>query len=263
MIQEIAVAAKFLAAHANADHQEAFRVALCSALAERLAGHWYTDMPERGSAYRAVSVFAGSPDPLLRRAAAAAAMPPAALAAALPADLTLWVDPFFVAYRQGEHGFVLPLWDPHGQHKLPAHAHAHHAHHAALSHSHPAAQHPHALAHHGLQALSALGSPGAAASAAAASPPLALVGRKSPPVSIKPPSPKNRTSSVTSTLSSSASLSSASLASSASSSAASSAAASPSPSPSPPLAVAAAPFPHKALGVDGAMHHHHTFVLAA
>ncbi|EGF80384.1 hypothetical protein BATDEDRAFT_36961 [Batrachochytrium dendrobatidis JAM81] len=112
MINEIAVAAKFLATLAPAGHQEAFRIALCSALAERLSGHWYPETPNRGSGYRAVTVYSNTPDSLLRSAASAAGISLAELAKSLPAELSLWVDPHHVAYRQGEHGYLLHLWDP-------------------------------------------------------------------------------------------------------------------------------------------------------
>ncbi|KAI8928235.1 hypothetical protein BC831DRAFT_510159 [Entophlyctis helioformis] len=117
MIVELAVAAKFLAAFAPASHQELFRTALCTHLASRYAGHWYEASPERGSAYRAVAVRSGVPDPLLRRAAVEAGLPVAALLASMPQDLTLWVDPFAVTCRQGDK-FITTLWAAPSAHHL-------------------------------------------------------------------------------------------------------------------------------------------------
>eukprot|EP00035_Acanthoeca_spectabilis_P009727 m.171640 g.171640 ORF g.171640 m.171640 type:complete len:175 (-) comp14818_c0_seq3:2071-2595(-) len=76
---------------------------------DRWTGHWHPDEPERGSAYRCISVSGGRLDPLLRAACDKAGVDADSLCAVLPQDFTLWTDPGSVSVRMGPTGPIWPL----------------------------------------------------------------------------------------------------------------------------------------------------------
>lgn len=91
---------------------ETLSSALAKTLSKRYDGHWHPDQPERGSAFRCVSVQNGRLDPVLRDAAVMAGIKDIeTMSRALPNDFSIWVDPGEVAVRIGDAGRIFTL-DP-------------------------------------------------------------------------------------------------------------------------------------------------------
>lgn len=79
------------------------------ALKDKFQGHWYPDMPFKGSAYRCLKT--GDPvDAVLDRAARESGVPIQDILENLPEELAVWVDPGEVSYRIGEKGAVKILY---------------------------------------------------------------------------------------------------------------------------------------------------------
>jgi len=75
------------------DKMSTFRRKLDDRLRAHYHGHWHPSAPERGSAYRCLRVGRRQVDPIIAVAGKEAGLSERELAAKLPADLTLWVDP--------------------------------------------------------------------------------------------------------------------------------------------------------------------------
>eukprot|EP00040_Diaphanoeca_grandis_P013668 m.69074 g.69074 ORF g.69074 m.69074 type:complete len:173 (-) comp24046_c0_seq1:47-565(-) len=102
---EVQSAANFVAKRLLNDFDgdaEALKHALLKVLTRRHDGHWHPDSPERGSAFRCVSVQDGHLDPVLRDAAKMAGVQDSLVSKALPQNFTLWIDPGDVSVRIGE-----------------------------------------------------------------------------------------------------------------------------------------------------------------
>mmetsp|Transcript_34551 Transcript_34551/g.90497 ORF Transcript_34551/g.90497 Transcript_34551/m.90497 type:complete len:178 (-) Transcript_34551:1273-1806(-) len=78
-------------------------------MSDRWAGHWHPENPERGSAYRCISITDGRLDPLLREACERAGVAAETVGAALPTEFSVWTDPGQVSVRMGKSGSVWPL----------------------------------------------------------------------------------------------------------------------------------------------------------
>lgn len=79
------------------------------ALKDKFQGHWYPDIPFKGSAYRCLKT--GDPvDAVLDRAARESGVPIQDILENLPEELAVWVDPGEVSYRIGEKGAVKILF---------------------------------------------------------------------------------------------------------------------------------------------------------
>ena len=84
-------------------------------LVARFEGHWYPEAPLRGSAFRCLHL--GAPrDPVVELAARRSGLDTEEVRANVPAELSIWVDPYEVSYQIGEQGAlkVLYLEDPPG-----------------------------------------------------------------------------------------------------------------------------------------------------
>ena len=79
-------------------------------LKRKFDGHWYPDMPFKGSAFRCVKFNGVAADPLVEQAAIHSGMNIEEVRDYLPNELTLWVDPKEVSYRIGEKGLVKILY---------------------------------------------------------------------------------------------------------------------------------------------------------
>lgn len=79
------------------------------ALKDKFQGHWYPEIPFKGSAYRCLKT--GDPvDAVLDRAARESGVPIQDILENLPEELAVWVDPGEVSYRIGEKGAVKILF---------------------------------------------------------------------------------------------------------------------------------------------------------
>jgi protein Tob/BTG len=113
MLPEVDAASTFLAGLGPRQLPPAARDAFQRAVRElmllKFYQHWNVDAPLLGNGYRAIVNSGQRPDPLLVQAAGMVGVPD--LAAALPSELVVWVDPHEVAYRIGEQGSVCTLYD--------------------------------------------------------------------------------------------------------------------------------------------------------
>ncbi|CAL8304879.1 unnamed protein product [Merluccius merluccius] len=84
-------------------------------LVSRFEGHWYPESPLRGSAFRCLHL--GAPrDPVVELAARRSGLDTEEVRANVPAELSIWMDPYEVSYQIGEKGAVKVLYleDPPG-----------------------------------------------------------------------------------------------------------------------------------------------------
>ncbi|XP_028841605.1 protein Tob2-like [Denticeps clupeoides] len=84
-------------------------------LMSRFEGHWYPESPLRGSAFRCLHL--GSlKDPVVELAAKRSGLDTEEVRANVPAELSIWIDPYEVSYQIGEKGAVKVLYfeDPPG-----------------------------------------------------------------------------------------------------------------------------------------------------
>ncbi|RUP42730.1 hypothetical protein BC936DRAFT_138161 [Jimgerdemannia flammicorona] len=88
-----------------------FKTNLTNVLQDRFAGHWDVNRPYFGNGFRAISCFNGVMDPILVKAAQMSTLTPATLYAHLPRDFVLWIDPYSVSYRVGDHGNINTLFE--------------------------------------------------------------------------------------------------------------------------------------------------------
>eukprot|EP00794_Sanderia_malayensis_P009118 gene9118-10091_t len=82
---------------------------LIKLLRERFQGHWYPQKPNKGSAYRCITLNEQL-DNVLVNAAAQSGFDTQLLKACLPLKLDLWIDPKEISYRIGEHGSVTQIY---------------------------------------------------------------------------------------------------------------------------------------------------------
>nr|XP_061805271.1 protein Tob2 isoform X2 [Nerophis lumbriciformis] len=84
-------------------------------LVSRFEGHWYPEAPLRGSAFRCLHL--GAPrDPVVELAAKRSGLDTEEVRSNVPAELSVWIDPYEVSYQIGEKGAVKVLYleDPPG-----------------------------------------------------------------------------------------------------------------------------------------------------
>ncbi|XP_053308413.1 protein BTG3-like [Spea bombifrons] len=105
---EIAAAVNFLIKilslrkRMKTDQLETLGTHLSSLLSDRYRGHWYPDAPSRGQAYRCIRINSWQyVDESLLKACAQCNLEYTKLG--LPEEITLWIDPYEVCGRFGEH----------------------------------------------------------------------------------------------------------------------------------------------------------------
>ncbi|KAI8973616.1 hypothetical protein BDF20DRAFT_915032 [Mycotypha africana] len=112
---EIAQAVEFLGRLLNTKlEQDAiarFKDKLSELLKIRFEDHWDPQQPYRGNGYRALSNFNGLLDPVVTSAALQANVDPNTIQTHLPRDFVLWIDPYSVSYRVGDHGNIMTLFE--------------------------------------------------------------------------------------------------------------------------------------------------------
>ncbi|XP_039543550.1 protein Tob2 [Pimephales promelas] len=84
-------------------------------LVSRFEGHWYPEAPLRGSAFRCLHL--GAPrDPVVELAARRSGLDTDEVRANVPPELSIWIDPYEVAYQIGEKSAIKVLYmeDPAG-----------------------------------------------------------------------------------------------------------------------------------------------------
>lgn len=78
-------------------------------LRRKYEGHWYPDQPYKGSGFRCLHV-GERVEPLVEEAARESGLVVSDIRAHLPAELSVWIDPFEVSYQIGEAGPVRVLY---------------------------------------------------------------------------------------------------------------------------------------------------------
>jgi len=109
MYEEVSAAVNFLvnllagSGRISRECCDRFRDNIERKLKEFYTGHWFPELPHKGSGYRCIRIN-HSMDPLLDSAAVDSGIKD--LISYLPNELTMWVDPFDVSYRFGENGSI-------------------------------------------------------------------------------------------------------------------------------------------------------------
>ncbi|KAK9700427.1 hypothetical protein K7432_012191 [Basidiobolus ranarum] len=116
MLLEIASATEFLcrlipSGQLSTQQTDELKKYLSQIMSQKFSSHWDVDQPFIGNAYRSICNFAGRMDPLLYSVALQAQIDPSIIEQYLPKDLVLWVDPYSVSYRVGDHGPVRTLYE--------------------------------------------------------------------------------------------------------------------------------------------------------
>ncbi|KAJ3029055.1 UNVERIFIED_CONTAM: Protein btg1 [Siphonaria sp. JEL0065] len=106
--QVVLVAAPALRPPVSKDQAAGFARAVTGQLLARMNGHWHTDNPQKGSAYRALSIINGKPDLSLLHAADTADI--MNLGYYFPTNITFWIDPGCVSFRIGDSGSISNIW---------------------------------------------------------------------------------------------------------------------------------------------------------
>lgn len=88
-----------------------FRGSLIIVLLEKYNNHWYENNPRKGSAFRCIRINGETSEPLIEKAASNCGLNAFSIRRQLPAELTLWIDPYTVCYRIGENGSISVLYD--------------------------------------------------------------------------------------------------------------------------------------------------------
>ncbi|XP_077645201.1 protein BTG2 [Lonchura striata] len=132
MVPEIAAAVGFVSGLlrtrgcVSEQQLQVFSGALRDALTEHYRHHWFPEEPSKGSGYRCLRISHGL-DPLIGRAAGRVGLSLARLLRLLPGELALWVDPFEVCYRIGDHGSICVLYQASRASPAPLSCKGHHA----------------------------------------------------------------------------------------------------------------------------------------
>ncbi|KAI8078273.1 uncharacterized protein B0P05DRAFT_579513 [Gilbertella persicaria] len=112
---EIAQAVEFLGrllqSKVDEDTIQVFKEKLVELLKQRFTDHWDSQQPYRGNGYRAISNFNGELDPIIVKACNKAQCATSLIHSNLPRDFVLWIDPFSVSYRVGDHGNIMTLYE--------------------------------------------------------------------------------------------------------------------------------------------------------
>ena len=106
METELRIAVEFLLSFVvnkfKIENTEGFVQSLISLLAKKFEGHWYPQHPNKGSAYRCISLC-DQLDGVLIKAAKESGLETSLLEDSLPKRLDLWIDPQEVSYRIGNY----------------------------------------------------------------------------------------------------------------------------------------------------------------
>jgi len=113
MLIEIKTACQFLtnyiSSHVSESQSKLFGLILSTLLHAKYASHWDTKNPNKGNAYRAVTIFNERLDSTIMSAAHAASIPN--IGKYLPNELCLWIDPYNVSYKIGDYGNIITLYE--------------------------------------------------------------------------------------------------------------------------------------------------------
>ncbi|KAG0287117.1 Protein btg1 [Dissophora globulifera] len=117
MLLEISCASDFLCRFLSASSTctpqiiDDFKRETAVLMQEKYTDHWDPQRPHYGNGYRAITSFGGKVDPLLCKAAQKISLPVETLQGLIPRDLVLWVEPFAVSFRVGDHGSINTIYD--------------------------------------------------------------------------------------------------------------------------------------------------------
>ncbi|GAA5809543.1 hypothetical protein MFLAVUS_002953 [Mucor flavus] len=95
-----------------------FKERLGELLKQRFTDHWDSQQPFRGNGYRAISNFNGELDPIILTACNKSACSSKLIRTHLPRDFVLWIDPYSVSYRVGDHGNIMTLYEDRSRGKV-------------------------------------------------------------------------------------------------------------------------------------------------
>ncbi|ORX43489.1 BTG-domain-containing protein, partial [Hesseltinella vesiculosa] len=112
---EIAQALDFLSrllqSKIDDDRLASFKEKLAELLKLKYTNHWDPQQPFKGNGYRSISNFNQQLDPILIQAASKSDVSVQSLVTHLPRDFIIWIDPYSVSYRMGDHGNIMTLFE--------------------------------------------------------------------------------------------------------------------------------------------------------
>lgn len=100
---------KYISPHVSESQTKLFGLILSTLLHAKYASHWDPKNPNKGNAYRAITIFSECLDSTIMSAANAANIPN--IGKYLPGELCLWIDPFNVSYKVGDRGNIITLYE--------------------------------------------------------------------------------------------------------------------------------------------------------
>jgi len=113
MLIEIQKACQFLTNYISpkVDESQAklFGLILSTLLHAKYACHWDLKNPNKGNAFRAITIFNERLDSTILSAAQAASI--SNIGSYLPNELCLWIDPYNVSYKIGDYGNIITLYE--------------------------------------------------------------------------------------------------------------------------------------------------------
>lgn len=100
---------RFMVNSLEADQLDHFKSVLATLLHQKFHLHWDVNYPQKGNAYRSLSIISGTMDPLVQSAAIEAGI--SNVSYYFPSELMIWVDPACVAYRTGDYGYITTIYE--------------------------------------------------------------------------------------------------------------------------------------------------------
>ncbi len=111
---------RFMANSLNADQLDHFKAVLATMLHQKFHMHWDVNNPQKGNAYRSLSIISGIMDPIVSSAASEAGIDNVSYY--FPSELMLWVDPACVSYRTGDYGYITTIYEGHSSQEFVHHS---------------------------------------------------------------------------------------------------------------------------------------------
>jgi protein Tob/BTG len=100
------------------DKLEGWRGQLQAILKQRFQSHWDTDNVIKGNGYRAITFLRNELDFVLLEACKTSGVSSIHVTESLPRELVLWIDPYNVSYRSGDHMNVITIYEDRSHGKL-------------------------------------------------------------------------------------------------------------------------------------------------
>ena len=95
----------------NKKEQERFRECLTRVICQRFRDHWFPNKPYAACGYRCLRIREDYFTPIIAQACGCAQISLDSVKKALPSNMMIWIDPYEVTYRIGDHGVIICLYE--------------------------------------------------------------------------------------------------------------------------------------------------------